>query len=398
MIKCLTLKHWKSFGSAHLWVDPLTFIIGTNAAGKSNVVDALYFLSQVATGNRLSDIVLRGGTEGVIARGESSATIGIAITTDKEEFKYEISFRLEGKELLLCNEKLTAISGKGVETELYYTEKAARGANQIVVKFHKEKKGPRKGMDMKRDVTILSQLSNLPILKEIKEKGEVVADALKAIFILDPKPDKMRDYSPLSDRLASDGSNIAGVIAGLPAEVQKGFEERLTNYVKPLPERDLNKIWAEPVGRFGTDAMLYCTEEWIDGQKSEFDARSMSDGTLRFIAIVTALLSAHKGATIVIEEVDNGLHPSRAGELVAALMELSESKDIDIICTTHNPVLIDALGPEMLPFISYVSRSEKDGLSEIQLLEDAPHLLKLLANYSPGGIMTKGFLTNAVVK
>ena len=77
-----------------------------------------------------------------------------------------------------------------------------------------------------------------------------------------------------------------------------------------------------------------------------------------------------------------------------ALKDLGARKNIDIICTTHNPVLIDALGPEMLPFISYVSRSELTGSSEIDLLEDAPDLLKLLANYSPGAMMTKGLLLN----
>ena len=77
------------------------------------------------------------------------------------------------------------------------------------------------------------------------------------------------------------------------------------------------------------------------------------------------------------------------------LKMLSAERRIDIICTTHNPVLIDALGPEMLPFISYVSRSENNGTSEINLMEDTPNLLKLLANYTPGGLMTKGYLNTS---
>lgn len=394
MLKRLSFKNWKSYGSAILWVDPLTFIIGTNAAGKSNIVDALAFLSAVALGTRLSDIRIRGGIEGLIARGEECASLGIECLINNDEYRYEISFSLEGKELLLKAESLRLKKEDGSDVVLYYTDHISKGAHQIVARFHKEKKGPRKGIDLKRDVAILTQLQHLNIMKQIKDRADLVIGTLRSIFILDPKPERMRDYSPLSDRLTSDGSNIAGLIAGLPPKEQKLFEEKLTNYVRPLPERDIDKIWAEPVGRFGTDAMLYCAEEWVDGETYEFDARSMSDGTLRFIAIVTGLLSVPRGSTLVIEEVDNGLHPSRAGELVAALMELSADRAIDVICTTHNPVLIDALGPEMLPFISYVSRSEYTGLSEIQLLEDAPHLLKLLANYTPGGIMTHGLLLN----
>lgn len=373
----------------------MTFIIGANSAGKSNIVDALAFLSYITSGNRISEATIRGGIEGLIKRGKNSATLIVDLIIAKEEFFYEISFSLENKELLLKEEKLTvANTANGKEKTLYFTDELDTGATQIIARFLKDKSGPRKGVALKRDVSILSQLPNLNVIKDIKEKAELVSSSLKSIFVVDPKPEKMRDYTPLADKIASDGSNIAGVIAGLPEEQKKEFENSLTNYVRPLPEKDLKKIWAEQIGRFKTDAMLYCAEEWVDGDKIEFDARSMSDGTLRFIAIVSALLSAQKGATIVIEEVDNGLHPSRAGELVAALKTIGSQKGIDIICTTHNPVLIDALGPEMLPFISYVTRSETSGFSEVRLLEEVPQLLQLLSIYTPGQMMTNGVLPN----
>ena len=51
------------------------------------------------------------------------------------------------------------------------------------------------------------------------------------------------------------------------------------------------------------------------------DARLLSDGTLRMLAIVTALETVPKSSRIVIEEFDNGLHPSRAELLVRTLSE-----------------------------------------------------------------------------
>ena len=138
--------------------------------------------------------------------------------------------------------------------------------------------------------------------------------------------------------------------------------------------------------------MLYCEEEWVNGEKIEIDARSMSDGTLRFIAIVVALLTGKAGSLLVIEEVDNGLHPSRAEELVNVLKTLGEKAQTDIICTTHNPVLIDALGNEMIPFISYVTRSDETGCSIVNLLEDKKNLAKLMASGSVGDMMTEDAL------
>lgn len=397
MIKELQLTNWKSISNAKLFVDPLTFIIGTNAAGKSNIIDAMAFLRYIAQGKRLSDFSeseLRGGIEGVIRRGEQSSTLRISIQAGKDIYIYTITFALEGKELLISGESLTAISTAGKENDLFYTDPLDKPSNQIVARFQKDKKGPRKGLEVRRDIAILSQIASLNVLKSIKDGAENVIEALSAIFVLDPKPEKMRDYTALADKLCSDGSNIAGVIAGMKPDDKKAFETELTNYVGPLPERDLVRIWAEPIGLFKTDAMLYCEEEWVEGERIAFDAKSMSDGTLRFIAIVTALLTMPPHSTLVVEEIDNGVHPSRAGELIAALKELGSERSIDVICTTHNPVLIDALGPEMLPFISYVTRSKETGASEIELLEEVPHLLKLLSNYTPGGIMTKGLLSN----
>ena len=67
------------------------------------------------------------------------------------------------------------------------------------------------------------------------------------------------------------------------------MEALVSSYVRPLPERDINKVISEPVGLIKSDAMLYCYEDWNPEQP--VDARGMSDGTLRFIAIVVALLT-----------------------------------------------------------------------------------------------------------
>ena len=86
---------------------------------------------------------------------------------------------------------------------------------------------------------------------------------------------------------------------------------------------------------------------------------------------------------LIIEEVDNGLHPSRAKELVKVLKEISGERNIDVLCTTHNPVLINELGNDMIPFVSYVVRDEK-GNSSIRLLEDKDNLAKLMASGTIG--------------
>jgi predicted ATPase len=206
----------------------------------------------------------------------------------------------------------------------------------------------------------------------------------------------MRDYSRLADNLESDASNIAGVLAALENKDKIAVESNLSQYIKDLPEGDIKEVFAESVGRLKTDAMLYCKEEWKPGETTLIDATTMSDGTLRFLAILTALLTRPKGSQIVIEEIDNGLHPSRAKLLVKILREIGSKRNIDILLTTHNPALLDALGPEIVPFVVVAHRESETGESKLTLLEDIENLPLLLASGSLGRLATTGAIEKSI--
>ena len=397
MIKEIRLQNWKSFEESVLYIDPLTFVIGTNASGKSNILDALSFLSDSAKGIPVNDIAqnTRGGIDWMIRKGADAFTLKVVVDARGGDLVYTLSCRKQDTALQIAFESLEQIAvKKQTKRSLFYTDVNNENASSPVIptRFYQERRGPHKRMDLGRQTSVLSQMENLVAIKKVKDSALLVQKGLRNIFILNPIPNHMRDYSPLSERLNQDGGNIAGLLAGMNREEQERVEKELTDYVRPLPEKDIKRIWAEKVGRFESDAMLYCEEEWVNGEKIEIDARGMSDGTLRFIAIVVALLTGKAGSLLVIEEVDNGLHPSRSQELVKVLKELGEKSRIDIICTTHNPVLIDTLGNDMIPFISYVTRSEQTGCSVIELLEDKQNLAKLMANGSVGDLMTEDAL------
>jgi AAA domain, putative AbiEii toxin, Type IV TA system len=223
---------------------------------------------------------------------------------------------------------------------------------------------------------------------EIQTAVEYLRKCLQDIFILDPIPIHMRDYCRLGDSLLPDGSNTAGLIAGLPATERKKTEDYLTQYVGELPDNPFERIYVELVGKFQQDAMLYGKERLSDKHVLDIDARSMSDGTLRIIAIITAILTRPQDSLLVIEEVDNGLHPSKAGFLLKSLLELGTERGIDILITTHNPALLDELGMELLPFISLTYRDKTTGYSGIRLLEDVETLPKLIGYGTLGRIVS----------
>ena len=392
----------------------MTVLIGTNASGKSNALDALLFLKRIATGMPFTAALsgdhstrgIRGGLEwaSLDKNGRFCIEATVEGSDERTDYVYRIECVVEENRCDLAGESLQRLKYRSVRRTsgskpysifLFSTDDCTSDAASITARLYNEKRGsPRPSL---RSLAVISQLAQQSTRKEIEAGIGDVLNAFRNIFVLDPIPAHMRDYSPLSDQLEPDASNIAGVIAALPSDEQRRLESRLTKYGGHLPERDIRRIYAEPVGKFKTDAMLYCDEQWnAKGGISSVDARGMSDGPLRFLAILTSLLTRPANSLLVVEEVDNGLHPSRVGLLLEMLTLIGEERGIDVLVTTHNPAFLDAAGPGMVPFITVSNRDPKTGYSRLTLLEDIAQLPKLLASGAVGKLSSEGRIEKAL--
>jgi len=412
VIKELRLKNWKSFEEATLYIDPLTILIGTNASGKSNTLDALLFLNRVSTtGVAISQAItgnvnlpaLRGGMEWVCRKPEKKFTIELIVggASESQDYRYELTVQISGTRAEVFKEELMILtyrprSDTPSEKVLFTTTEEDSTNPGIPTYFFTGTQGRGKRFDLNRSYIILAQTETINLHKEVQEGARYLLSHLQKIFVFDPIPSHMRGYTPFSDNLQADGSNIAGVLAGLEEKRKNEVEATLMKYLKSLPERDIKRVWTEPVGKFKTDAMLYCEEGWKETGSHEIDARGMSDGTLRYLAIVTALLTREPGHLLVIEEVDNGLHPSRAHILIEMVESLGRERGIDVIVTTHNPALLDAAGSRMVPFVVVAHRNLKTGGSQLSQLEDIQQLPKLMASGTLGRLSAEGRIESAL--
>lgn len=416
MITELRLTNWKSYAQATLHIDALSVLVGTNASGKSNALDALLLLNRLASGAMLTSALkgegtqapVRGGVDWAARRPGSFFAIGVVCRADElTDYEYRLEGCIAENRCELHAEYLTRIKyrqGKDGERKsvagsikLLRTDACTENSPTIIARLYNEKQGtPRQ---CSRSHAVLFQLDGQKMRQEIQDGVAEVISALRKIFILDPIPSHMRQFSLLSDRLEPDASNIAGVIAALPADKQQEIEAVLTRYASRLPERDIRRVYAETVGKFNSDAMLYCEEHWQEsGPPPTVDARGMSDGTLRFLAILTALLTRPADSLLVIEEVDNGLHPSRAHLLLDMLKTVGAQRGVDVLVTTHNPALLDAMGTEMVPFITVASRDPENGHSLLTLLEDIARLPKLLAQGPIGRLSSQGLIEQSLAE
>lgn len=410
MITSLQLENWKSYELAKLDIDSLTVMIGTNASGKSNALDSLTFLNRISSGLFLSTALqgdgaispLRGGVEWAARRPGSSFALSVTCRADElTDFDYRIKCNILDSKCEVIEESLSRIKFRPDKTgtrrsiagtiKLFRTDACNDASPHIVARLYNEKQGTPRTLG--RSQCVLSQLSGQKLRQEIQEGVNEVISNLREIFLLDPIPSHMRNYHPLSEKLESDAKNIAGVIAALPQTKQEEIEKVLTEYAGRLPERDIRRVYAETVGKFKSDAMLYCEEEWQEaGQTHTIDARGMSDGTLRFLAILTALLTRPSGSLLIIEEIDNGLHPSRSNMLLGMLKKIGQERGVDVLATTHNPALLDAMGTEMIPFITVAFRDKDTGYSKLILLENIKQLPRLLSEGTIGKLSSKGLI------
>jgi len=414
VITSLQLENWKSYEKSCLHIDPLTILIGTNASGKSNALDAFIFLNRIASGAMLTSALqgdgalppMRGGIDWAAQRPGTKFSVGaVCRADDLTDYEYMIECRVSENRCDVISEQLfrkkyrsnkygqrTTIAGT---IKLFRTDSCTDSAPNIIARLYNEKQGAPRPLG--RTHAILFQLIGQKLRQEIQDGVDAVVFSLKEIFYLDPIPSHMRAYSPLADKLDSDAKNIAGVIAALPEQKQKDIESALTDYASKLPERDIRRVYAEPVGKFRSDAMLYCEEDWLtNGEAHTIDARGMSDGTLRFLAILTALLTRPEKSLLVIEEIDNGLHPSRANMLLDMLQTVGQARGVDVLATTHNPALLDAMGTSMVPFITVAHRDKTSGHSNLVLLENIDQLPKLLAQGTIGKLSSRGLIEKSI--
>jgi predicted ATPase len=396
MLKQVTFKTWKSFEEATLYIDPFTALIGTNASGKSNVLDGLELLRRMAMGVDIESAfkgtsvsqegmsALRGGLAWSALQPGHQVSIKAVIQDESpdREYAYELTLKTAPKPAEILDERLTTLTYANESDQAVDTTTIIGGAGQSpAVAPHSH----------------MSTLSKRTLDPTIPDSIALVSRTLRNIFILDPIPSQMRSYTPLSDTLLSNASNLAGVLAKLPPDRKNAVEHSLATYASRLPEGDIQRVWAEPVGRLETDAMLYCEERWPSEQAPMLiDARSMSDGTLHFLAVLTAMLTRPEKSLIAIEDVDRGLHPSRVRFLLQTLREIGQQRAIDVLVTTHNPAFLDALEPDLIPFMTLVHRHHETGHSTLTLLEQVEQLPKLLASGSPGQLAERGAFERGV--
>jgi predicted ATPase len=132
-----------------------------------------------------------------------------------------------------------------------------------------------------------------------------------------------------------------------------------------------------------------------DGRKTSIF--SASDGTLRFLGLLAALLGPELARFYFLEELENGIHPNRLHLLVELIEQVTAERGIQVVATTHSPVLLDLISEETLEYASLVYRLEGSPDGRIQRILDIPHARQVLSKSDLGRLFENGWLENSAL-
>ena len=125
-------------------------------------------------------------------------------------------------------------------------------------------------------------------------------------------------------------------------------------------------------------------------------ADGASDGTLRFLATLAAFLGPKPSRLYFIEEIENGIHPSRLHLLLDLIETQTEERGIQVVATTHSPALLTAMGDRTFENTSVVCRLPDTADSIIRLLRDIPNARDLRKEQGMGRLLEGGWMERAL--
>ncbi len=423
MITKLHLKNFKSFQDATLELGPFSVLVGTNASGKSNVRDAFRFLHGIGRGYTLAEIIGEKRVEGEKIWGGIRGGLRGLTFQDTETFALHAVLMIpdpDGKRLLREAHYFievhpgTATTAPRVVDERLamdwyggFRTASTHGLHEIDVVFGSRQSRPMAeslGIELPYDTFelpnrghVVTLRTNQPMLSQLLELNKAsiwqkelqfALDALKNMRFLDPEPELMRQPSTPGQTVLSDrGENLASVLHAIANDPQqKALFIEWLHELTPMDASDF-AFPADPAGRI----LLTLVE--ASGYKTT--AYSASDGTLRFLALLAALLGPQPAQFYFFEELEAGMHPTRLRLLLNLIEQRVGQGDIQIVATSHSPQLLLLVEPDTLESVSLTYRLENQPDTRMKKVLDLPHARHLVATQDVARLHESGWLEDA---
>lgn len=340
----LQARHYRSLRDTTVAMTQLNLFIGANAAGKSTVLDALRFLHEGARDRDFVGAVRgRGGILHLPWKGEPADRTELVVEVDGGDDRFEWMLRLvrDGYEFHV-EESVSSVPSGAPPTHLL---EARRGEGW----WWSGEQGKRVALKQAPTTCALAAAA-----ADASFPAREVAEFVRRWGFFDPHPFLLRrDWSGTDfGRFDPYGRNLGETLYGLQQTAPDVFGKVVdaTQDVLGLPTT------IEP--RESDDRFYFVQEE--PGLQYPVHQMGVSSGTLRMLALMTALFSEPQANLIGIEEPENYVHPTAIASFVDYLRSTQDR--VQFIVTTHSPLLLDYLDD---PSAVRIVQRQEDGATAI---------------------------------
>ena len=410
MITSIRLVNFKNFADETLRVGPFTVIVGANASGKSNIRDAFRFLHGIGRGYTLAEIIggkygpggqlewapIRGAADEIIRFGQHAFALEVEVREGSySRSKYSIEVGVDTARPGIF--RVTKEELRSVYTSHPYGNDpvAAQGDDtHLLLRMAKTRYQRKYGhrIAVRPDQPALTQLrEHRRIVKAHKDRAENIIRILANVRFLDLVPDQMRKPSfPGQTVLGAGGENLPTVLRGIcedpdSREILAAWTRELT----PMDVRDF-EFPADPI----TGLIQLVFKEADDRKVSAYGA---SDGTLRFLAMLAAILRSKYGSLYFFEEIDTGIHPARQSLLLELIQSMTAKYNFQVMTTTHAPDLLTFVNDSTFESMSVVCRLEDSHDAIIRPVAELPNARELrTSGRGLGGLLAEGWMETAL--
>jgi predicted ATPase len=355
----ITIKGFKSIALVeNLKLGEINVLIGPNGSGKSNFIEVFSFLHAIREGHLQEYVTKAGGADKILHFGSKvTRKIEIRISFKEGVNQYYIELEPTAGDRLQPGSEMVCFWDKQQYPKPYASGLAPRGAEAGI---------------------------SDPESRRISRYVRGHLGSWRLYHFQDTSSSSpMKKTADVNDNryLRPDGSNLAAFLFYLRQKHDTSYSliRRTVQLVAPF----FDDFLLEPQ-RLNPDKILL---EWRHkDSEAYFDASSLSDGTLRFIALTTLLLQPddYRPSIILIDEPELGLHPY-AITMLASLMKQASLKT-QVIVSTQSPLLLDHFRPE-----DALVADRVEGGTQLTRLESS-RLTSWLQDYSLGQLWEKNEL------
>jgi predicted ATPase len=384
MLKSLSVKGFKSLTDIKVDFPRLTVLFGPNAAGKSNLLEAVQMLSRLGTSRTLAEAFAdpvrgypleafqfsAGGLPELLRKPEAQFTLDATLDCSGDPYLYRIGVRIQpGSGALTVRDEYLAKLGKAGHP------KGKAAIEHVDGQLHVRRKS-KPAHPRQEPVGLSHSLVSDPRWSGVEYAGiERCRNEFEGwrIYYLDPRV-AMRAARPPADvqDIGILGENIASFLYRLKAEHPKHFAAVNRTFRSLIPSVEgLNVDLDEKRGTLDIQVRQ-------DG--ADFSSRIISEGTLRVLALCAIAVNPWAKGLIAFEEPENGVHPRRLELIAELLFSLALQPKRQVIVTTHSALFCDVILKKLRGNAAQVAmlnvRRRPEGTEVIPFRQSAESLFK----------------------